>query len=179
MGDWQTTYEPMIAAYKRESDRGCALILTANLDDRLMGLLKNFFVAEPAKRHDAMFKGSGCLATFSSRIRICYSTGLLNDDERHDLDLIRRIRNDFAHDGNSIGFEAGTVRDRCNSLRTYQNEVAAHPQYDFSGYNSRNKFQLAGVGLCLQLDHRSDLVVADKRMTPPSLSASLEDARTP
>lgn len=50
MNTWQTVYEPMISDANQESDRGCALVLAANLDNRLEFLLKNFFVEQSDKK---------------------------------------------------------------------------------------------------------------------------------
>ena len=170
MGTWQTVYEVMIADANRESDRGCALVLAANLDNRLQALLESFFIEQPKSKRNAIFKGNGCLSTFSSRIKIAFAVGLLGDDERHDLDIIRDIRNDFAHDESSIGFSTRSVRDRCNSMRLYQNMKSDRPEIDFSQDNSRSKFQITSVSLCLMLEDRAKGATEDRRLVPTSRS---------
>lgn len=170
MGRWQTDFEVMIANANRESDRGCALILAANLDNRLRGLLENYFVEQSKGKDNDLFQGNGCLSTFSSRIAISFSSGLLGEDERCDLDIIRKIRNDFAHNECSIGFASELVSERCNSLKSYQNLREDNPDIDISKWSSRDKFQIVSVSLCLILDDRTNDALKNKRLIPKSRS---------
>src|SRR5690554_5636874 len=170
MGKWQTIYEDMIANANRESDRGCSLILSANLDNRLRDLLESYFVAQSSEKLNSIFQGNGCLSTFSSRITIAFSVGLLGDDERHDLDIIRAIRNDFAHNESCINFLNSQVSDRCNSFRLYQNMIADRQDIDCSRQSSRNKFQLVSVSLCLILEDRTRGAAQNKKAVPSSRS---------
>jgi len=95
-----------------ESDRGCALIAAAHLDAAL-GVLLNQFFATPAP--EEFFKGSGPLATFSSRIDLSFCLGLIPTYIRRDLDLIRSIRNEFAHELDlEINFESASIAARIN-----------------------------------------------------------------
>ena len=170
MSKWQTIYEDMIANANRESDRGCSLILSANLDNRLRDLLESYFVAQSSEKLNSIFQGNGCLSTFSSRIAISFSVGLLGNDERHDLDIIRAIRNDFAHNERSIDFFSSRVSDRCNSLRLYQNMIADRQDIDCSRHSSRDKFQIVSVSLCLILEDRTRGAAENKRAVPASRS---------
>ena len=160
----------MIATSSQESDRGCALVLAANLDNRLRTLLESFFVELSTKKLNAVFEGNGCLATFSSRIKLSYALGLLGEDERHDLDIIRDIRNNFAHDESTITFTSKAVSDRCKSLRLYREMVTDHSGFEISRNSSRTKFQIVSVSLCLSLSDRATLTGDAKRIVPPSNS---------
>ena len=170
MSTWQTDYGVMIANAKKESDRGCALVLAANLDNRLRSLLKSFFVEQSPNKQNGLFEGNGCLATFSSRIKVSFSVGLLGTDEQHDLDIIRAIRNDFAHNESSIDFSNPPVSDRCNSLRLHQTMEKDRPDIDVSKHSGRDKFQIVSVSLCLMLADRENGASKIKRVTPSSRS---------
>ena len=50
-------FEAMLEETKRESDRGCALILAANLDNRLRELLCSFFVNVSSGYEKELFEG--------------------------------------------------------------------------------------------------------------------------
>lgn len=48
-------------------------------------------------KEDQLFKSEKLLGTFSSKIIFCYRLGIIDSKIMHALELIRRIRNDFAH----------------------------------------------------------------------------------
>jgi DNA-binding MltR family transcriptional regulator len=79
-----------------ETDRGVALVCAAYLDGELKALLEKTFVDAP-NTIDKLFEGTGPLATFSSRIDLALAIGLLRGESHRGLHLIRKIRNDFAH----------------------------------------------------------------------------------
>jgi DNA-binding MltR family transcriptional regulator len=139
------------------------------LDNRLQALLESFFVELSKERKKALFVGNGCLAMFSSRIKLSYALGLIGEAERHDLDIIRHIRNDFAHDESSINFESSSINKRCNSLLLYNEMERNRPDIEHSGRSNRDKFQIVGVSLCLLLEHRTKAIVSSKRVVPDSI----------
>jgi DNA-binding MltR family transcriptional regulator len=60
----------------KETDRGCALMAASFLDYELEKLLREKLVG--SKNHlDTLFEFNGPLGTFSSRIRLSYSLGLI------------------------------------------------------------------------------------------------------
>ncbi len=87
-------------AGKKESDRGLALVAAEFFDLTLERLLLARF-ASSLKRQPKLikplFEGFGPLSTFSSKISVSYAIDLLQNWMASDLDLIRRIRNEFAH----------------------------------------------------------------------------------
>jgi hypothetical protein len=99
----------------QESDRGCALMAAAYLDERLGDLLKSFFVHND-KVINKMFDFNGPFGTFSSRIDSAYALGLLPENVRKDIHLVRKIRNDFAHVSKPITFNDEPMASRCNEL---------------------------------------------------------------
>jgi DNA-binding MltR family transcriptional regulator len=98
-----------------ETDRGCALMAAAYLDAQLEELLRAAWVADD-KCLDDVLGQSKPLGTFSSRIDVAYLTGLIGDRARRDLHLIRRIRNDFGHRPEPIGFYSESIANRCAEL---------------------------------------------------------------
>jgi mannitol operon repressor len=100
---------------ERESDRGAALVGAAFLDDVLDVLLRSAFVNEPETVGKLMGMGRP-LESFGSRAHLCYCMGLLGADVYADINLIREIRNDFAHRG-PTGFDLPDVEIKCMRLR--------------------------------------------------------------
>ena len=95
-----------------ESDRGCALMAAAYLDDNLKALIQSGLVDDT---HVAgkIIGTSGPLGTFSSRIDMCYLLGYVSSEAHRDLHLIRKIRNEFGHNSKQISFNSDSIKNRC------------------------------------------------------------------
>jgi mannitol operon repressor len=110
----EPTFWPYLYTLNAESPRGKVLITSSVLEDLLRGVLQAFMREGTS---DALFEGpSAPFGTFSSRILGCHALGLITDDEMSDLTLIRKIKNQFAHELTS-SFDTPTVRTRCRELR--------------------------------------------------------------
>ena len=92
------------ATLTEETDRGCALMAAAYLDDQLECLLRRTLVDDNTAIDD-LLRSAGALGSFSARIELCYALGLLPGQARRDLHLIRKIRNDFGHVAKPLAFE--------------------------------------------------------------------------
>lgn len=102
-----------------ESDRACGMIAGALLDELLLRLLRHAFIAEAPKD---LFEYDGAAGSFSARINLAYSTGLITTEEHKNLHIIRRIRNDFGHSvmDQLYSFDTDTIRDRALDLTIVQ-----------------------------------------------------------
>ncbi len=106
-------------ALLKESDRGCVIFGAAFLDDCLEQLLRTYFRSEDdsARRIvDGLFRSYAPLATFSSRIQLVFAMHILPRTQHHQLELIRRLRNDFAHQHGPIDFDDPKCTDRLRLL---------------------------------------------------------------
>jgi DNA-binding MltR family transcriptional regulator len=121
-----------------ETDRGCALMAAAYLADQLEVLLRRTFV-DDRDVIDELLRPLGPLGSFSGRIEICYALGLLPNQTRRDLHLIRKIRNDFGHVAKILTFAEPAISARCGELRHSVHEPEARP---------RAKFTNAVLGVC-------------------------------
>ena len=154
-----------------ESDRGLALAGAAMLDDALEVLLKARLLDKP-KAVTSIVGLDRPLGTFSSRIKATYLLGLLEETEFRDLELIRKIRNDCAHNRGDVDFGAAPHKDRIAELHT-QKKVAELLKTYFSeswtdeGRSPRNQLLAAICFLGAWLIHRADMV---KRSTIPDYS---------
>jgi DNA-binding MltR family transcriptional regulator len=104
-----------IELFTRQADRGTALVAAAWLDDALATLLRSQF-REDKSTADEIFRADGPLGSFSARIDTCYLLSLLEPMARRDLDLIRMIRNEFAHTRSKVTFASSQIKNRCNEL---------------------------------------------------------------
>ena len=67
-----------------ETDRGCALMAAAFIDDSLKLLLKRNLVDDESVLDD-LFDHNGPLGTFSGKINLSYSMGLIPKNVKQDL----------------------------------------------------------------------------------------------
>jgi hypothetical protein len=64
-----------------------------------------------------LFDFRGPAGDFASKILIGYAFNWYGPDTRHDLDLVRLIRNEFAHSRVSFGFTTAPVEAVCRHLK--------------------------------------------------------------
>lgn len=81
--------------------------------------------------NDELLSNNGPLGTFSARIRVACALAWISDDVQSDLNLIRSIRNEFAHNfDHALSFADQAIADKWRALRVAQvlidaNEYAA------------------------------------------------------
>jgi hypothetical protein len=114
-----------------ETDRGCALMAAAYLDDQLGELLRAYFV-DDLRIIDELLGPAAPLGSFSSRVDLAYSLGLIGPHGRRELHLIRKIRNDFGHRYAPMSFNDAAIRSRCLELRAHQIFPASRPRGTFT-----------------------------------------------
>jgi DNA-binding MltR family transcriptional regulator len=101
-----------------ESDRGAALVAAQILSEELAKLIKSKMVNDKKLIKDA-FSVRGALGSLSGRIDHAFLLGLLPNVVRQDLNLLRAIRNEFAHSTESKTFETHSIKSRCMELTYY------------------------------------------------------------
>ena len=79
--------------FRAESDRACAVLGAALLDARL----ERLYDRRLRNGKEELLSSNGPLGAFSARIRVARALAWISEDVRYDLDQIRDIRNDFAH----------------------------------------------------------------------------------
>ena len=152
---------PYLDLLRKESDRGKVLISTGFMEEQLKDILLAFMV-EGGPATELVTSGNAPLGTFSARIAACYALGLISEREHHDLTLLRRIRNDFAHDIHT-SFDTPSVIDRCKLLH--------HKAHDYTSEEMgelvtppAGQFTTAAVGIIMNLTNRPHYV-SRKRCT--------------
>lgn len=109
-------FSEFLKEFQTETDRGAVLVGAALIDDRLERLLRSHFLG--VKESSELLVGANApLGSFSARIKTAYCLGLITDMEHHECDIIRRVRNEFAHKLHGLTFKDQKVKDLCNNLR--------------------------------------------------------------
>jgi hypothetical protein len=109
--------ESDIAAVENElynaPDRAAAIIMGSMVEKAIGKLLRNNMREEGAS---GLFKFSGVLGNFSAKIDIAYAFNLFGPKVKNDLDIIRHLRNQFAHSQTPIEFTNPAVKQCCDQL---------------------------------------------------------------
>ena len=107
--------ERFFSQFHKETDRGAALSAGAMLEDRLGDILKSFLIV--SEQSEKLLKGMNApFGTLSSRISGCYALGLIEQHEYNEMEIIRKIRNKFAHNWDNVSFTTDSIKDLTNNL---------------------------------------------------------------
>ncbi|NJB84173.1 hypothetical protein [Wenyingzhuangia aestuarii] len=102
--------------FDKETDRGAAIFATSLFDAALRNLLIGY-LAPNTNSKDEIFDGPNApLSTLSSKIIMSYRLGILSDRYVRDLNLIRKIRNEFAHNIQGCDFNHSGILSRIQEL---------------------------------------------------------------
>lgn len=105
-----------VSALQTESDYAVVLIAVTFLEEMLGSLFRAKFVDTP-KVVEALLGPDRPVSTFSARIKLAYCTGHISEGTYRDLEVIREIRNDFAHSRESLSFDCPAIEAKCRRLR--------------------------------------------------------------
>lgn len=94
-----------------ESERAVVIIAAARLDADLEALLKHLLIPHPGG-NDPLFEGDRMLGNFSAKINMAYRLGAIDNDFEHALQVLRKIRNDFAHQLDSESLSSTRQKSR-------------------------------------------------------------------
>lgn len=148
-----------IEELKRETDRGLPLVAMALLDEKLRDTLESFCVNKKSavKLLDEM---NSPLGTLSSRLDSCFAFGLIDEFEYAEINLLRKIRNEFAHAKHGLSFDNEKIRGLCSTLKTDLPEGEDYPLND-----PRFRFTNSVVSLVLRMYYRPEWVAKEQRQT--------------
>ncbi len=139
----------------KESDRGCVMVACSYLDELLRRTLLAFLVEVPTSV-DLVEGFNAPLGTMSTRAAAAYSLGLIREKEFKELEILRRLRNRFAH-GVHVSFDMQDVKALC------QNLTMSARNGDPSKDTARGLYTTAAVCLILNLTNRPAYVSQQRR----------------
>jgi hypothetical protein len=114
--------------YLASSARAAVLLQASLVEDTLRRMIQAKFMAgASADVVIRVFEANGPLSTFSNKIIMGHALGLYGNIFRHDLDIIRELRNGFAHTRRPLEFETKEVTDMCNYLRLPDSKMSQQP----------------------------------------------------
>lgn len=104
-----------LTASNKETERGRALVSASLIEEMLEEVLRRFLLANSAasKLFD---EPNAPLSTLSAKAAASRALGLITAEEFADIELVRKIRNDFAHNV-MCSFDDEKIRNRAMALK--------------------------------------------------------------
>lgn len=102
----------------KQDDRAMILSLATFLEDSLGRLLLAYFRTCTATKE--LIEGFNApLGTFGSRIKAAYAVGLIAEDQYKDMEILRKVRNHFAHDWEGVTLARNDIKALIGQLSGY------------------------------------------------------------
>jgi mannitol operon repressor len=110
-------FAKFLKEFQDESDRGAVILAAAMLDQKLKTILQDFLIENSGSKY--LFKGATApLGSLCSRQNLAFSLGLISEYEFKDCEIVRKIRNDFAHKFElEFSFQDRKIYDLCWNLQ--------------------------------------------------------------
>ena len=110
-------FEAIIAEMNGAPPRSAILVGTSLLEHALEDLIETALRPPSSSlEREALFSVNGILASFSNKIWLAYFLKLIGPVTRRELDIIRSVRNDCAHNMNAVSFDTEPTVSRIRSL---------------------------------------------------------------
>lgn len=136
-----TAWQNQVKAVK--NDRGAALLLSANVEAALDRALSSFlFFSQP--RIESLFAEDGPLATFHRKIAMGLALRIYGKETYFNLEVIRHVRNAFAHAHAPLDFKAKEISAICQDFveqEVLSPRVVPQNKAKFAKLSARKKFQ--------------------------------------
>lgn len=110
-------FEAFKVTLHEESDRGRVLLAIAWIDEFLKISLMNEFAQGNSRARAQLFSANGPFATFSAKLNVAFCAGWIDSDVYNDVEILRKIRNECAHDVEPVSLSAENNRHLLGQFR--------------------------------------------------------------
>ena len=143
-----------MSAFSKETDRGSAILGAAVLDEKLREILSH--TLKDCKQAKSLLREGGAISSFSARLDLAISLGLIDNKEYETCNVVRKIRNKFAHEfDHDLSFTNQSVKDHCNNFAI---EMDGLDKLGVHKENPRVKFIVVIAFLCVRWLERETTV---------------------
>ena len=135
-----------------DSDRATGIVAGSVTERRLEQAIVSRLRQDVPDIKRNLFRPSGPLGSFSSKIDLSYMMNLISDDAYKDLLCLKSIRNDFAHHLDFDSFDIQSIKDRCNNLQIVDRHIGPIKNFESEANTEKNPSPYMGLP-----DHESKL----------------------
>ncbi len=127
----RTIIFPLIKEIKQtRSDRGAAILVSSFVENMLQTALTNQLRIKH-KHKRSVFGINGPLGSFRNKIIMSYTLTMIGKETYNNLEIIRLVRNAFAHSKITISFKTEEIKNMCELL------ILPKPIFPFSIFQSK------------------------------------------
>lgn len=101
---------------QKESDRGCCLVAAAYIEMELKKIISDFLIEMSKKELDDFFSFTGIAGTFSSKLKLAYSLGLISKEICTSTNQLRTVRNMAAHLEKPFDFNESRIKNHIQNI---------------------------------------------------------------
>lgn len=149
-----------------QDERAMVLSLAAFIEDTLGRLLLAYLRDCKASR-DLVEGFNAPLGTLSSRIKAVYSFGLVTEEQFRDMEILRKIRNLFAHNWEGVSLERSDIASMTGQLSGYTFEGKA------TGSAGKDRLLTTLSSCCVELYLFQGRIQTKKHVKAPDVSHRL------
>jgi DNA-binding MltR family transcriptional regulator len=113
----------IIEEMARGGHAGSALIATSQLESAVQQLIIDKMPHLSKTLRERLFRGYGPFTSFSVKIDVAYALGQIDAATRHNLHVIRNIRNEFAHTQQRVYFGSQEIRALLQQFKPYDKNM--------------------------------------------------------
>ena len=160
--DWKI--QMLRKEFEKESDRAVVILVTSLIDQELTTLIRLYLLPCPNTKDEIFDSLNGPLNSLSSKILFAHRLGLISSKFARDLNIVRNIRNKFAHDVFGCNFNDGGVKQQVDELKKSINDLEEILKDEFGeGYEEfikthRGLFFVISDLILNELDEKTRLV---------------------
>lgn len=175
-----------------KSDRALVITIASILDVQLEKVLKTFFIND-SKIDEKLFGSNSPLSTFSSKNSMCYYLGIISKYEYNTIEIIRKIRNKFAHEIETKNMSDNqSIVDLCDNLKipkelyipesitfSKDGKIKQVNKQNFEKMEIKAKFIKVFENITMYLEYRIVEILKQKRIEYKNISylQTLKDAQ--
>lgn len=116
-------WKALLEETDKGSDRAVAIVLASQVERYLEFVIVTNVQIMDAETHEKLIERDGALSNFFSKIWLAYAMDLISKQERDDLNIIRQIRNTFAHAVLKVDFALPEIIAECVGLSLFAPEM--------------------------------------------------------
>lgn len=145
-----------LTLFSKENDRGTALLAGSIVDDLLGEILMTFLIDNKISE-ELLNEPNSPLNSFYSKTKLSFALGLIDQEEYDEINLIRNIRNEFAHQWKHLTFDDNSVLKYSLKLRE------RFPIVNEKQNKSRMRYIYSIIVLTMELITRKEYILKEKR----------------
>ena len=136
-----------------ESDRALTIVSFSYIDAKLIDLFSNEMNNDISGGIESLFGSNGPLGNSSSRIKLARALNWISDKTYRDLELMRKIRNEFAHKHFAINFSSEIILGYLSTMNKTENNILEYLEWppEMGEVSNRIRFHLRSALVCHQM----------------------------